>query len=390
MLCRKVTAEQKQSLEQEWNAFKAPPAPAGPKPFRFNASAGLATWNGNYTPELWGLFQSWIEAFVGTHKIWRYTATMEESLASPGRVHFHAFFEWRLKDTPDWCNGLDFMKFEGSTPNMQPNYLAVADGVDGVADKKSAPRGQHLRQSLDAGHFYCWMEKRGSLKATTNYPPFEPGGYCPTGRRLDQWLQQKKLDEPTFLKYTAEITRGFESRLRDVTAKRKFVATLRLDPYQPLHAPISPDKLPAGVVEWVTQIGARQDRFKALCLYGPSRTGKTALCRQFGVHIYFRNSLNWEKWEHNIEFVKYVVCDDIDWQDESKYSRDLKKALFSGQDSFDRCSADAFMRTLKHGKPLAVVMNDETAEEKARLESWKSDPWICANVIFVNVAHPLF
>ena len=179
----------KATLVEAWEKFTAPAGDAaglaGPKAFRLQAAAALATWNGeSYTVDDWDDFVTWTLAFVTTYKVWRWTITMELSLTSAaGRVHFHAMFEWRLSDAPDWPD-IEHMKFKGSKPNVRPNYLAVVDGLDGVADKKGAPRGLHVRQSLDAGHFYCFMEKPGSVKSDTNYPPFQPGGYCPTGRRL--------------------------------------------------------------------------------------------------------------------------------------------------------------------------------------------------------------
>lgn len=172
-------------------------------------------------------------------------------------------------------------------------------------------------------------------------------------------------------------------------------------------------------------------------------TGKTGLARQLGKHIYFRNSINFDKWENAgaSARVRYMVFDDINWTDTAKsprlclavpvnvikdhvphlsghhcrYDYDLQKAIFSGQGTFEQCSAHAFNRTIVHGsarqplrslvspafpsvamevtvhrRPVIIVMNDQTAEEQDRLNRWREDPWIKDNVRFVSIPAPLF
>ena len=53
--------------------------------------------------------------------------------------------------------------------------------------------------------------------------------------------------------------------------------------------PDVPDEyLPDEVHEWGKQLHNPRDRYSALNIYGPSRTGKTFMARQFGRHLYFR------------------------------------------------------------------------------------------------------
>ena len=133
------------------------------------------------------------------------------------------------------------------------------------------------------------------------------------------------------------------------------------------------ERVPPQVLDWLRQLEELLDRYVALCLYGPTRTGKTHLARQFGHHLYFRGSINWNKWATGVGAAKYIVFDDIDWSAKNKYTRDTQKAIFSGQASFDECSSDAYMRTITHGKPVIVCMNNETLEEGNVLKEWQAD-----------------
>ena len=106
--------------------------------------------------------------------------------------------------------------------------------------------------------------------------------------------------------------------------------------------------------------------------------------------MYFRGSINWNKWATGVSAAKYIVFDDIDWSAKNKYTRDMQKAIFSGQASFDKCSADAYMRTITHGKPVIVCMNNETLEEGNVLKEWQADPWKQKNVVFCEIPAPLY
>jgi len=153
---------------------------------------------------------------------------------------------------------------------------------------------------------------------------------------------------------------------------------------------IPDEDLPQEVIDWRKQIYNPSDRYMALCLHGPTRTGKTNMARQFDKHLYFRGSINWNKWMAGIDEANYVVFDDIDWSDRTKYSNDIQKAIFSGQGEFDKCSSDAYMRTLPHGKPVINIMNDQSTEERVVLADWKMDHWKKNNMTFCEIDKPLF
>ena len=145
--------------------------------------------------------------------------------------------------------------------------------------------------------------------------------------------------------------------------------------------------LPAEVHTWLQQVGTAADRSCALCLFGPTQTGKTHLARQFGPHMYFRGSVNWDRWEQNVDAARYIIFDDVDWR---IYSRDVLKAILSGQQTFDKCTGDAYMRTIRHGRPVVVILNNDTSEEQQRIVDWQADAWTAANMFFCHVPSPLF
>ena len=201
----------------------------------------MCTWNGDFTLATWPVFQAWFDAFVTELKAWRWTITAEESLNSADqKIHFHAFVE--LKEA--WKDDdIERLRFNGSLPNVQPNFLTQMDNLDGAASKGKAPRGL-IRELLNAGHFYVYMKKPGSISSASNFPPFFSYTYVPSARRLDKWLEQKKLSENVYLEYMAELTIGFERRLRDVTAKRRYSALTKADDYNSPHQPVPSHALP--------------------------------------------------------------------------------------------------------------------------------------------------
>ena len=98
--------------------------------------------------QLWFAFVTFLK---GLQFVVQWSATLEESLKSSeiGRVHLHAFVEFRK--SVDWST-LESMRFDFSLPNASP----------------TTARGSNQRKVVDQGHFYVWANKRGTLKVATS------------------------------------------------------------------------------------------------------------------------------------------------------------------------------------------------------------------------------
>ena len=131
------TPEQRQIADDAFNLFRGqaavslppvPPLPSAPAVannespgFRIRGNSCLFTWNSSSFSQ--AVRQDlWIEflAFLGSLSfVSAWSATMELSLQSrlPGRVHLHAFVEF--KHAVDWTS-TESMQFKGGRPNASP------------------------------------------------------------------------------------------------------------------------------------------------------------------------------------------------------------------------------------------------------------------------------
>ena len=322
-------------------------------------------------------FAAWIEGpFTEKHKLWRVSHTFERC-PETNNMHIHAFIEFKTRI--DWPT-TDNVVWMNVRPNVQANWNSLEEGLN------SRARG-FVRLSLDGGHYYTFVDKIGSIRSGGNYRPFKH--YAPRPEKtIDRWWSQGKISDDVYERESAKFGVGADRRLRDVAAKRSFMKMTAGDSQIAQYPPIPDEDMPIQVVHWKQQLCVQQDRFVALVMYGPSRTGKTCLGRQFGPHLYFRSSINWQLWQDTSrESRSYVVFDDVDWQ---SYTRDQHKAIMSGQATFDMCSSHAFMRTISHGVPVVILLNDETPAEQEVIKSWMEDPWKQQNVVFVRIAARLY
>ena len=247
--------------------------PAAVSGFRLRGTSCLFTWNnsdfaGMEQATLWQAFVQFIKslAFVS-----QWTATMEQSLRShdQGRVHLHAFLEFR--HAIDWT-GLDLVRFMNARPNASPTRA----------------RGDNQRLVMDEGHFYVWAWKLGTVFVeTSGYRPWQD--YRVIGTWLDHLWSDHKLDHRTYLAYAAQVRVGFINRSKQVEAieakerrdylrDRRSKVALRL-------AALRKDTKPevkARLSAWEHQYTETLERFKFLVIRGASRTGKSTLARTLG------------------------------------------------------------------------------------------------------------
>ena len=249
------------------------PVPEDGQAFRLRSSACLFTWNNSayarmVREELWQLFLAFLRSL---DFLAQWTATMEMSLksADQGRLHLHAFVEFRK--SPDWTS-LDMMKFRNGYPNASP----------------CRARGDNQRQVMDEGHFYCYAWKLGTVYVeTSGYVPWKD--YRVAGAWIDHLWSDHKLDHDTYLKYAAEVRVGFINRSKQVDAirereKREHLRLKRNQIAFKLAALRKETK--AEVLEmlnaWKAQYDQILERYKFLVIRGATRTGKSTLARSLG------------------------------------------------------------------------------------------------------------
>ena len=241
--------------------------------FRLRSGSCLFTWNSkrfvmDALEKLWDAFLSWLCALTF---VCRWTATAERSLKSKdrGRLHLHAFLEFRK--SVDWTT-LEQVRFMGSLPNASPTRA----------------RGDNVEQVRNQGHFYCWAAKRGTLKVkTSQHEPWHD--YTVKGTWLDDLWSQQKLDHDMYLEYACKVRVGFVNRVRQVemVRERERSHTLRQRRMQvaerpaPLQKAFKPGVLSMLAV-WMAQHPIDEPRYKFLVLRGASRTGKSTLARSLG------------------------------------------------------------------------------------------------------------
>ena len=60
--------------------------------------------------------------------------------------------------------------------------------------------------SSNRAHFYCWCEKKGSLRRSTNWRPFTE--YRVQGQWIEDWWAEDKLSHETYHKLSLRIRKG--------------------------------------------------------------------------------------------------------------------------------------------------------------------------------------
>ena len=248
------------------------------KAFRLKARAFMLTFNSRMftvSLALWDTFAAWVKQKAAEFGASEWSATLEESLHADedGKAHLHAYFSWSKPGQ----NGVDHRTTNGW----------VFSGIRPRVDVNSENRGRHMwMKSVQHGHFYVSVQKKGTAYTDTNYPPWE-AGWAPEPWWITKLWRVHKLDHAQYRHLSTQLREGHDKRKACVDAVevsksasafqaerevvKRFLSAKAL-PFKPLH----PD-----VERWKMQYEEIEERFKMLVLYGPSRTGKSRLARSF-------------------------------------------------------------------------------------------------------------
>ena len=248
------------------------------KAFRLKARAFMLTFNSqSFTscPRLWTEFSAWVQQKANEFGATEWSATLEESLRADekGKAHLHAYFSW----TKPGKGGVDHRTtdawvFKGARPRVDVNT------------EGRGPR--YWLKSVQHGHFYVSVQKKGTVYADTNYPPWV-AGWAPEPWWITKLWRVHKLDHAQYRFLSTQLRDGHDRRkaclesvevsesssafIAEREAARIALAAKAL-PFKPLHYIIE---------RWKMQYEEVEERFKMLVLHGPSRTGKSRLARSF-------------------------------------------------------------------------------------------------------------
>lgn len=117
----------------------------------------------------------------------------------------------------------------------------------------------------------------------------------------------------------------------------------------------------------------------SLCLWGPSRTGKTLWARSLGSHAYFGGLFSLDE---PLDNVKYAVFDDL--QGGLEYFHSYKFWL-GCQKQFYATDKYKGKKLIHWGRPSIYLSNDDPRENKGA-----DYDWLMANVRFVYIDEPFF
>ena len=248
------------------------------KAFRLKARAFMLTFNSqafSVCSILWSAFLSWVKGKAVEFGATEWSATLEESLRSDekGKAHLHAYFSWAKPG----AGGVD----------QRTTDAWVFNGVRPRVDVNFEGRGpQEWLRSVQHGHFYVSVAKRGTVNADTNYQPWV-AGWAPEPWWVTKLWRLHKLDHAQYRHLSAQLRDGHDRRKACLEAveisesssafiaerdeAKRFLAG-KARPFKPL----SPDE-----EGWKMQYEEVEERYKMLVLYGPSRTGKSRKARSY-------------------------------------------------------------------------------------------------------------
>ena len=283
---------QKRDAEKSFKLYEATfeeqaNTPAAPttekKAFRLRGRSFLFTYNWDFfgrnlpdgtpalkdTEALWALWLTWKTNLRRKLGIKKHSSTLEESLESKleGRVHFH----WKvdLLEPIDHTT-LDAFLFHGVSPDARPTWTQTEAG--------KAARGSSYADSVNRGHFYCWVPKKGTLFRGTNWKPFLK--YRVNGRWLEDLWADDKLSHDVYKDLSLKVRRGHASRKRDFEAvaadeHSQFVDQQIIDVNMSLSKLQAPFRSFTEVTEWEDTFLQVQFRWKILVLCADSAAGKS-------------------------------------------------------------------------------------------------------------------
>ena len=220
--------------------------------------------------ELWQLWRAWKKDAKERYGVERSSSTLEQSLDSvlEGRVHLH----WKvdLKQPIDQLLGESF-RFHGIRPDVRKTFGET------IAQKQGA-RGVSFEEASNRGHFYCVVQKEGTLHTGTNWHAFKD--YRVSGRWIEDLWGDAKLSHDTYRDLSVRVRKGHAQRMRDLQAVSEAEGEARIDAHirkvnRSLSKLVAPYKTFPQVIAWEDSFLEVRFRWKVLALCADSAAGKS-------------------------------------------------------------------------------------------------------------------
>ena len=132
------------------------------------------------------------------------SVTLEWSTRAMEHLHMHVYMHLAKAFHRKGADALDAFVFEGISPHLKPNRAS----------------GKSYAGAVHYGHFYVYVDKIGSVKAWSNFRPFE--SYGVEGWWLDNEMKKGNLTREVYLKWAARVGIGFQRRLGDMKAAERY------------------------------------------------------------------------------------------------------------------------------------------------------------------------
>uniref|UniRef100_A0AAU6S5B1 Replication-associated protein n=1 Tax=Myotis capaccinii feces associated gemycircularvirus TaxID=3139979 RepID=A0AAU6S5B1_9VIRU len=197
---------------------------------------------------------------------------------SDGGNHLHAFVDFGRKFRSRRSNVFDV---DGRHPNIEPSKRSPQGGYDYAIKDGNVVAGGLARPSVDgvvsAGD--KWSEIVGAEDEQSFWAAVErldPKALCTQYGNLRKFADWRYKPEPEVY----EHPEGLDFELGMVPQ----------------------------LVEWGEQLLGRR---RSLCIYGPTRVGKTTWARSLGMHVYFIGVLSGEVALRDMPTAQYAIFDDI-------------------------------------------------------------------------------
>lgn len=231
----------------------------------YNGSAG--DWVSKDPKVLKALFDrivSFIKSSAASLFVAGMSVTLEESLKDGAHVHAHVYVHL---DKDYHRQGLDALRpfeFEGIQPHVEPNQAS----------------GKAFSGAVRHGHFYVFVDKKGSLFSWANFEPFHD--YHVEGWWLDNLLKHEKIEREVYLAYAARVGVCFKRRIDDVRAVERYEREQAMVAHVVAEAGRARKRLKAvkdypEVARFVSNFTTEMFRRPILAIIGGSNLGKSML-----------------------------------------------------------------------------------------------------------------